>query len=569
MKKRNSGERGCIILIALFLFALLMFCFSSKMFYSSEEIIVKPINEDILASYSDVDDEEVFAPSDGSATIYIYDIDAEANEIAIQFEKGLEEDSHFLLFNSSKGIEQYQLADLYVKKDSKTLRFDFDTTDIESIKILAMSFDLSHFVRIPHGSIFFNRASRTNVWIEGVTLAIIVSILGAEILFRILKNEKGILHRYCVYLKMTGNTVNRVNLIRVFAALMVFLLHSTLFESNISSLYNSNNRWAFIWHPSAWAGVWIFFVTGGYFAGIGFATGKYAYSREGIIKYYKKRLLNVVLPTVCFILFCGIFCYPDFWVENAGQIFWKFFTFQYIGTPGIAGIGATWYISTLMILYLLTPIVGYFIEKIKNVNKHILDVLIVILIFGGLGWRLYALKNSMDWNAYVYCPFWANIDLYFGGLVFSYINNGSLRRRTDFEKILATGLFFVTIISNAYVYYWADKGFDLCGQISMYYYQTIYLVVCLFYLYVFGNMDSKPTQCSLKQVLRNPLRVIDSFANISFEFYLFHSLILYLWADKVEKVGILTNGSQFRFICIIFTMTVIASMGYHKIFSNK
>ena len=55
MKKRNSGERGCIILIALFLFALLMFCFSSKMFYSSEEIIVKPINEDILASYSDVE----------------------------------------------------------------------------------------------------------------------------------------------------------------------------------------------------------------------------------------------------------------------------------------------------------------------------------------------------------------------------------------------------------------------------------------------------------------------------------------------------------------------------------
>lgn len=151
------------------------------------------------------------------------------------------------------------------------------------------------------------------------------------------------------------STFDPINTIRVIAVLMVYFLHSLLFMGKDFPMSQILEQYpiTFLLFTPAWAGCWIFFLISGYLAGVNFVNGKYALNRDGICKYYKRKIGKVYIPTILFIGFAVVMVEPSFFsYEN---VWLKLITCTYYGEPGFYGVGATWFVFTLMWLYLLAP----------------------------------------------------------------------------------------------------------------------------------------------------------------------------------------------------------------------
>ena len=90
---------------------------------------------------------------------------------------------------------------------------------------------------------------------------------------------------------MEKEKYDRLNLLRIIAFLIVFLLHAKIF---IPVEWFDNVKISWILFTPAWAGVWIFFVLSGYGIGSGFYSGKYQMTKHGILKFYYSRLLKIL-----------------------------------------------------------------------------------------------------------------------------------------------------------------------------------------------------------------------------------------------------------------------------------
>ena len=164
--------------------------------------------------------------------------------------------------------------------------------------------------------------------------------------------------------------INTLDYVRVIATLMVFMLHTLIFTSQkVGVDLNEYFRRLFIFKAPAWAGVWIFFILSGYFAGKGFAENKYTLNMRGILRYYILRFIKIGIPTYFFVFLCCTLLYPDF-IFSDKYVLLRMMTFTYNGVPGLDGIGATWYVSSLMQMYLIVPGIVFLLEKIKTVMKN-------------------------------------------------------------------------------------------------------------------------------------------------------------------------------------------------------
>ena len=108
--------------------------------------------------------------------------------------------------------------------------------------------------------------------------------------------------------------------------------------------------WIFI--TPAWYAMWAFFFLSGYLLGKGFFNGKY----EKI-----SRAIRIV-PVYLFFLLVLFLFYKPLWFINNLKTLYFLLTFTYNGwlMPSITGVGATWFISTIVQLYAFAPLVYKF-----------------------------------------------------------------------------------------------------------------------------------------------------------------------------------------------------------------
>ena len=211
------------------------------------------------------------------------------------------------------------------------------------------------------------------------------------------------LDEYTIY----KNTVDPINFLRTLGTLMVFGLHTYVFSSQRGFCYD--NRTWFLQTP-AWGGVWIFLFISGYLSGKGFYMKKYQMNFKGICSYYWGRFFKVALPTLIYIYMCCVLIQPDF-IKNNPIFISKILTLSYDGNPSFDAIGGTWYVSTLMGLYLVAPFLflclQFLADKIKEYKyKNLLWIILLIIIASlGLIARLYLLNQGVDWSSRVYVPF--------------------------------------------------------------------------------------------------------------------------------------------------------------------
>lgn len=133
------------------------------------------------------------------------------------------------------------------------------------------------------------------------------------------------------------------NFIRGLALLCVIGLHII---SVIYPIY-SQIHYSKIYHTPAWMSMWIFFCLSGYLLGKGFYNNKYKTDKNGILAFYTSRFIRIV-PMYFLFLFILFLFYKPIWFVNHPIDVLQLLTFTYNGHKSITGIGATWFISTIV-----------------------------------------------------------------------------------------------------------------------------------------------------------------------------------------------------------------------------
>ena len=186
-----------------------------------------------------------------------------------------------------------------------------------------------------------------------------------------------------------------------------------------------------------------------------------------------------------------------------------------------------------------------------------------------LCWRMYARKCGFEWNQYVYVPPAGNLDLYLGGMIFGYLNAEQQHVPGKIEKIIAAFLLTALLIVNSYFFNLAYFGDSLGEAMSKYFFQTAYLIVCLYFIRAFDTNCGAREKVSCGAIRRNPARLVDAFASISFEFYLFHSLVLDRISGYVLMGHTISWGLHVRLLLLTAIITLVLSIGFHRIFSIR
>lgn len=368
------------------------------------------------------------------------------------------------------------------------------------------------------------------------------------------------------------NVIDPVNILRVISVLCVFFLHSFIFSSQLGFSFNEKN-W-FLKTP-AWSAVWLFFLLSGYLIGKGFLSGRYKedgkYTIICVFKFYIKRILKVAIPTWCFCFLAEVLLEPGVIAHNP-MMFLKIFTFTYFNNPASNIIGVTWYVNTLMWLYLCAPFLAIFAEKIlykihSTKTRHISTfVAIGIIVCIGFLFRIYLYRCGVDWSSKIYVPFYCNLDIYICGILLNFLNDIEISKEK--ERILkgcSCLLLFATIVVNTRIYYLSDFDYKYMW-IYQYVFPSIYILIGGGYLFCFGRQQTVSLKPTIENVKKNPLRLIDSFASVSFEFYLLHSMVLnciYIYITGATPLVI-----HIKLLSAAFLITLLLAVIMHRAFSN-
>lgn len=345
--------------------------------------------------------------------------------------------------------------------------------------------------------------------------------------------------------------MDKINLLKTIAVIMVFFLHASLFDGGnfkAGQLFLEKD-WTFIFKTPAWAGCWIFFCISGFLAAKGYLGGKYCTERKSVLQYYKNKVIKIWVPTITFWFVCILFSYPDFIINNKKVLF-QLVSCTYNGNPGLPGIGATWFVFTVMWLYFLTPLFFKVIQFFNHKNKNM--VLLLIILGLGFAYRYCCYKSNLDWYRFVYTLPLANIDLYISGMLAAFMNDEHGEKGSRLNNFCIV-LLLAFVLFNSYTYY-----SNRMIHAYMYRFQSIYLLL------VFLSLVTIPIGIRYKSALG---KIIDYVATISFEFYLFHSLVLY----KIAPYVYAKNGTlgYIKLSVITIAITLLSSLLFKRLAYNK
>lgn len=369
--------------------------------------------------------------------------------------------------------------------------------------------------------------------------------------------------------------IDPINIIKVIATLCVFCLHSFIFSSQWGGFSFSNCTW-FLQTP-AWGAVWIFiflagFLNGGNFLGI---KRKYQLTIKGFGEFYIRRFRKIILPTWIFVIVAGTLSEPEFFCEYPNVI-WKILTLRYYNAPSCISIGNVWYVCILSQLYLLTPLLCLCIDKILYVlqEKKVSGIIVLLILcaFGGLCFRIYLYQKGVDWSSQVYVPFYCNLDIYLSGILLSCVTKIKEYEKRAYYKstISALMIYFMVVLVNTRCYYLANTNIKYLS-IYQYIFPTIYILTMSVVLYLLSGWNVTYKASTIYG------KVLACFSNVTFEFYLVHSMVLYRISPylntRSEVLQYSSNKFHLTLLIIGFIMSLFISIilknGYKGIIGDR
>lgn len=278
------------------------------------------------------------------------------------------------------------------------------------------------------------------------------------------------------------------------------------------------NNWQILLKTPAWAGVWIFIIISGFFSGKRFLYTDITWA--GVLEFYKDKFCKVLLPTWVFIFIAYVLCHP---LESVTWQTKLRFVFCFFYGPGAAkGIGASWYVFTLMWLYVITPAICKFINW---TNRHFGKspwILVLMLFMFGLTYRVIGRILGLQWYRDIYASPIGNLDLYIIGILANYLIAVKFDKR--FWRISSIAGIVVLNVFCSVCYYYGEETIPLMLSIYRYLCPTAYAAITGLFLVSWQNFKVENENA--------PSRFIRFLSDISFQFYLWHTTILYGIANR-------------------------------------
>ena len=343
-------------------------------------------------------------------------------------------------------------------------------------------------------------------------------------------------------IKLNSTTLN---VLRVYATLMVFFCHSTIVAQDVFG-FKLHGAFCALNTP-AWGGVWMFFAMGGFLAAYGFDKKSYVCDKKGIIKYYKTRFVKVLLPTWIFISLAYIFSMNESTLSLKTIIQFMTCTFNG-GGAGVKNIGASWYVFITMWLYLLAPIIykllrWYEQKNIGNERKSYFILICLISFISILYKVLGGAFLNLDYYTWMYANVLGSIDIFIIGMIccrlLNYLpTNVSPKSIRLLRAIAVITLLMLSTVFSGWIkeFVFVSPVFDIVqkGFYLIYYkagaivFSLTALLIVILYSYQIEDKRHK------KRLLRESIASIcNSVSPYTFMFYLWHSILLFKVAEKL------------------------------------
>jgi len=384
--------------------------------------------------------------------------------------------------------------------------------------------------------------------------------------------------------RLETNTPNAINVLRVVACFMVLILHTLIHTKSMGFnlyAYEHTHPWIFLLKTPAWAGVWIFFILSAYLAGRGFFLGRYEYSARGFGRYYVKKVLRIIIPVYAFIILVCTLVFPKFLYENPIAIK-RLLLFRYTGSPGVAGIGVLWYISTVMPIYILAPFIclaldktlGVLCKKKPTAGKLTAAALLLAIVALGYVNRILLLRSGVGWYLKVYVSTLANFDLFLCGFLLNFITlkDNPQKKLPEWARLcvkIGISLLLTMVIAYTCYLYFVGEPYD-ASLLNRYRYHmpTAFLISVCLYLFAFDyEKPLRQAPLTLENTIKNPLRILDFLAGISFEIYMFHSVIYECIQPCFTPIE--TIGGHVGFILLGTLLSSLFGYAFHRIFQPQ
>jgi peptidoglycan/LPS O-acetylase OafA/YrhL len=360
-----------------------------------------------------------------------------------------------------------------------------------------------------------------------------------------------------------SNSVDGLLGLRAVACLMVVILHC---GPPPQSLRVAGMDWSWLLFSNAFVAVWIFFTLSGYLMGKAFFTGRYAYNRQGIQDFWWNRALRI-LPLYGFsVVLVAIFVYPEILqMANWGMLL-RVLTFTYqshIQPDDVVFNGALWSLSTEVQFYLLVPLM-YGVARQFAASWRATVVAIGGIVLGIFGLKCLiwvGLHDLITTNLsyalkYWYSPLSTNLDVFLIGFLLNpliliwqrrYATHPPLTaRQVGGLKCGAIGLMVLFYLFTAHHLYfqeqWGVATLPTRGiRTSTTFFLLQPLTALCTALFIVAFEIAAPTvraKLTPRNLLDQPLRMIEILGQISYGIYIWHSPIIHQAVGRV----IVTTG---------------------------
>jgi peptidoglycan/LPS O-acetylase OafA/YrhL len=251
-----------------------------------------------------------------------------------------------------------------------------------------------------------------------------------------------------------------LDLLRVLAILAVFSTHVISFcpPTIMHSLEFNDHNVSWLLIAPAWGGVWIFFALAGYLAGKGFASGRYALTWAGCRRFWWNRFLRICVPYYFAAFVVVVLTAPHLLDRSGWPMLARMLTFTYYDTAATAPLSQTWFVSTLVQLMVVAPLVALVLRPL--LARPRLAVLIVgAVLLGGTLVRVAPLLLHPGtgvgdwWPSWMYVPVWANLDLFMAGYLLNAARACEPRADVRLRPAPVMALFAAVWVLTAWIAY--------------------------------------------------------------------------------------------------------------------
>lgn len=357
-----------------------------------------------------------------------------------------------------------------------------------------------------------------------------------------------------------------------------------------------------------------FFCLSGYLMGKLFYTGRYQLSLDGVLKFWRNRVLRVFPLYYFAALFLIIFMYTGLLkLENWGYVI-RIFTFTYNHALPPDFNRPLWSLSTEVQFYLLAPFIYSFVRERFTKPRHIYTAAIIIILFTSLlRLPVWITDLRSDVITYWYTPLVGNLDVFLCGFLLNPLikydrERQNLKTHTlnqlaplevlqDGDRVngLKTSLFFKSRSKSPE---WLGKFIAVSLMIAFHFYTAYHIyhyemrniagaetgiktsmsffilpiitaLLVSFLIYRFesgasylGHLSNE--KLSIHACIRNPIRLIEIFGYLSYGIYVWHMPIIRqitpIVTSQIPLEVFLTKVSIVAILCIL-----VATVTYYLV----